>query len=492
MAERKALILGSHPLAESLILQYLGRGFEVTHKKGDEALKAIASDAEEVVLLSEGDDNATMAHLARIAAGIDMSARNGKKLLCHLMLVSQKVLRTLQTTEFCDAIREKMDVYPFTMDDVWSRSIQLDREPITLQSDRHVHLVIFGMNDMAEAVAISAAHVAHYPNYVRDHSLRTRITLVETQAEQKSKDFIKRYQHLFDNSYYRIVKPSEEEAIKLFHKPMYSDVREDFVDVEWEFVEAEVSNDILRNKLSQWASDSKQLLTIVMADSDNNKNISEAMLLPKAIYKEDIPVYIYSRHGEASVPTKNMRLFGMQDSGYDTTLPLARMAKNINFIYGRCYADEEQVRYAAEIDFEERETAWSKLPMVKRMSSIYNAMSLATKMHSIGLKEDEWDKFYDIPQHDIEILAQTEHNRWSVEELILGWRPCTEEEQQRVEADITQKRVLKSNRVHYDLRAYDDLRPDETGKSAKIYDICLCSCLPLIAKTFAEDNGEEP
>ena len=117
-------------------------------------------------------------------------------------------------------------------------------------------------------------------------------------------------------------------------------------------------------------------------------------------------------------------------------------------------------------------------------------MTIPTKMRSIGLNEDDWDKFYDISQQDIEILAQVEHNRWNVEELILGYRPCTDEEQDKIAADVdTQKDAFKARKIHYDLRAYNDLRPDKTGRSAKIYDLCLSAALPLIAKTFVDEKG---
>jgi hypothetical protein len=119
-------------------------------------------------------------------------------------------------------------------------------------------------------------------------------------------------------------------------------------------------------------------------------------------------------------------------------------------------------------------------------------MTIPTKMRSIGLNENDWSRFYDIPQQDIELLAQVEHNRWNVEELILGFRPCTNEEQERIAAEIkTQKKAFKAQKIHYDLRAYHDLRPDETGKSVKVYDLCLSSCLPLIAKAFTDEKGGE-
>ena len=102
----------------------------------------------------------------------------------------------------------------------------------------------------------------------------------------------------------------------------------------------------------------------------------------------------------------------MTDSGYDISLPLVRMAKNVNYIYDYCYheniqkwngrssesrparldgrvvTDEDkvngQLRYAVEIDGSKREQLWAGLPIVKRMSCIYNAMTIATKMIAIA------------------------------------------------------------------------------------------------------------
>lgn len=431
------------------------------------------------MLAGDGEDDRAVAFLAQFATGFDVDAHGGKRLVCHLLVQKNETLRMLQTCDFCDAVRRKIDVYPFTMDEVWSQSIVQDYEPITVQSEKHVHLVIFGMDEIAEMVAIQAALVAHYPNYVRNHSLRTRITMIDVDAEEKCKEIIRRYQHLFDNSYYRIIKPSEEKAVVKFHKPMYEGKREDFVDVEWEFVEAEVWNVEVREKLKLWAKDEKQLLTVVMAYQDGDKNAAQALYLPSELYEHSIPIHIYKK----------------QNEGYDVTLPLVRMAKNVKYVYEQCYKQNDakwggKMLWSVEIDKDERERLWAEESNVKRMSCIYNAMTIPTKMRSLGLDDNDWDKFYDIPQQDIEIMAQVEHNRWSVEELILGFRPCTDEEQEKIAADVKkQKAAYKARKIHYDLRAYNDLRPDGTGKPVQVYDLCLTSCLPMIAKAFADEKG---
>lgn len=493
----RTLIIGNHPLANDLIRQYKERGGEVIHclSVDDEGIRH--TDCDEFVLLSDIShgspveaDHAVMTLLAQIAGLIE---DEGQKKTCHLLLRSNEMLQRLHALDFCETIQKKMNVYPFTMEEVWGRTVRLDREPITLESEKHVHLVVFGMSEMAETVAIQLALVAHYPNYIRDHSVRTRITLIDKGINQRSKEFLRRYRHLFDNSYYRMVNPEEKQMLSLFHKPMYERVREDFVDVEWEFVEASIDDVAVREKLQYWATDKKQLLTVVMAHPEGVQNVSEALLLPNAVYQQNIPVYVFTPQ-DVQMASSNMIPFGMQNRGYDITLPLVSMAKNVNYLYHRCYEDNiehwnGEIRNAVDIDKTLRDALWEKLPNMKRMSCIYNAMTIATKMRSVGLEEDDWNRFYDISKPDIVTLAQVEHNRWNVEELILGWRPCTDEEQKAVEANIGMKNELKKQKIHYDLRAYHDLRPDETGKPVEIYDLCLCSSLPLIAKAYIEEKG---
>lgn len=478
MSGKKIIVLGTHPIAEKIISQYVLQEYIVEQCSDGLDVSIDLNDYAEMVLLPDADEEAIVS-MTEYAEMIDLSIRKGKKLTCHLMLHSQSMLHMLQTCDLRDDVREKIDLYPFTLDELWSRSIVLDYEPITIQSTKHVHLVIFGMGELAQMVAIQAAHIVHYPNYVRNHSLRTRITMVGKNAEQEIDVFINKYQHLFDNSYYRIVKPSEEKAVVKFHSPMYEGKREDFVDVEWEFVESESWNPDLRDKLQFWAKDQSQLLTVVMADKDIQKNKSESLFLPQELYQQSIPIYIY----------------GQQSCSYDVTMPLIQMAKNVNYIYNQCYNENVKdwkgfLHYSVDIDLKEREHMWAKLSSVKRMSSICNAMTIPTKMRSIGLEENEWDKFYDIPQQDIELLAQVEHNRWCVEELILGFRPCTDDEQKIISSDVaTQKDVYKARKIHYDLVSYHDLRPDKTGRGVEVYDLCLSACLPLIAKTFSDEKG---
>ena len=91
------------------------------------------------------------------------------------------------------------------------------------------------------------------------------------------------------------------------------------------------------------------------------------------------------------------------------------------------------------------------------------------------------------------MLAEVEHNRWSVEELVLGYRPATEEEHAEIMKDISLRSKFKTEFVHDDLRSYRELGVDETGLSVVRYDVGLVRTLPLLAYSYhrlKEENHE--
>jgi len=305
----KILIIGNHPINADLTRQYSQRGDEVVALMSNQTLgKTDIATYKEFVLLADWDanpfdaDNKVMSILQQIAANAP-EPKNGKRPLCHLLLRSHSLLHMIRLDGFRKEIEDKLEIIPFTMEDQWSQIIAmgLDREPITKQSEKTVHLVIFGMSEIAEQVAINAAHVCHYPNYLqKDHSLRTRITVIDDAAFEKSREWVQRYKNLFDNSYFRFVDTKKNPAVTNTYRPMFKD-REDFVDVEWEFVEASPFDKLVRNKISKWSTSASQLLTIVFADDNTDIGLSNALHLPEAIISAQIPVYVYMQSNKAFI-----------------------------------------------------------------------------------------------------------------------------------------------------------------------------------------------
>lgn len=491
----KAIIIGHHPILPDLLRQYSEAGFDVVTT--DSGSRPDTSGADELVLLTAPGnapldaDNGALRLLAEICRN-----HRGKRLKVHLLLQSDVSLRLLRANDFDESIFSTADLYPFTLDDEWSRRIDLDLKPITVDSDATARLVIFGTSGMAELTAINCALKSHFPNFTRNQKLRTRIIFVDDNIDQFAAAFIERYKPLMDNSYYRIIDASAEAPVVSFHSPARNG--EEFVDIEWEFVRGNSLSPAVVEKLKYWSANPDVQLSILFAlGNGDGANLDGALSLPDSVLSGADAVYAHmldstilssiKRSGAAAA----VRPVGMLSGGYDISAPLVEMGKTVNHIYDRCYADNIEANdpapasklplFTVEIDEAARSRSWQRLGNIKRMSNIYNAMSIPAKLRSVGITDADYDKLYELSRREIELLAEVEHNRWSVEEMILGFRPCTPQEAAAIDADISLKPKFKSQMIHYDLRPYNDLRPDPTGKNVNIYDICLSGCLPLIA-----------
>ena len=392
--------------------------------------------------------------------------------------------------ENCDL--KPIECMPFTLEGRWAESlfgpgglVHLDGEGIAYADNRKVHLVLFGMTPAAEALAVETLKAAHFPNYIRDHSLRTRITWISPGAPAFGVRFTNRYKSLMDASFYRFVDLDKEE-IRL-HSPDHDGRLEDFVDVEWEFVQATGLEELVRTKLKLWTDPASGWRTVVaFAGPEDGRNIEYYQSLRNDL--RDAPVLVHVRN-DALVKAAGLPVipFGMPWGCIRNTLLKRRIGMAVNAVYASTARDKH---IPLGLDMEEAERLWAELPGRFRRASLDNAQSLGSKMRSLGLQEEDWKVLYGIDADSAGQLAEVEHNRWSVATLLSGMRPTTAEEQAAVEKDISLKRTLKAQGIHYDLRAYSDLRVDDMGNDARLYDKALTECLPLIAHavTVGEDG----
>lgn len=466
---------------------------------------AVREKATGGLVFVEDNDNAAICRLKEEAEKHDASG--GKRLECYLILNDQTSLWLMQTVGLPKEIGDKVDVLATTMEDLLAKTVfvklpnlpsvfpSLDRNPISRESDTTVHLVIIGFSAQAEALAINAALVAHYPNYIRDTRLRTRITIIDENIYEGRDRLTQRYVHLFENSYYRTLDLFDSNPRCINRSPIH-EKRKEFVDIEWEFVNGNVRSEAFRQKLTEWSEDGRQQLTIAICHSDSTQNYDESFGLPQRIYENEIPILCYTDENEilsmfsSDNAYKSIYPFGKDWCDIKTLRVLKMLAQRVNYVYHHCFSLEpDDPKTAPSVIVENKlEELWNGIgPLPKKYSNIFNAMTLGTKMHSVGHTPDDWKSYYALTADEISILAEVEHNRWSVEELILGYRPVTDEEQKSVEADISQKKVLRARKIHYDLRAFDDLRADSTGKNVNVYDMALTQGIPLIIKSCITD-----
>ena len=141
---------------------------------------------------------------------------NAKPLPVAVQFEYQTTFSAFQVTDLAGEWREQIDFYPFNFYESWAKKVLvshcythdnecidyplLDREAITYDSNKTVHLIILGMSRMGVAMGTFAAHLLHFPNFCRDHSKKTRITFVDANADREMDFFRNRYRGLFEIS----------------------------------------------------------------------------------------------------------------------------------------------------------------------------------------------------------------------------------------------------------------------------------------------------
>ena len=360
-------------------------------------------------------------------------------------------------------------------DDVRGDAYTLDRGKIVVGSDKYVHLVVVGMTQMGYAMATTAAHLCHYPNFDANH--RTKITFIDPNAEEEMKMFKGRYPGLFELSHscYRENEVKKEEKDPL---PKYGD----FLDVEWEFVKGSVVDDWVRKLLMYWSEDEHQILTLAFCGEKAERNMAEALYLPSGFFRhvdeacplteKDPLIWVYQPENSALVDTahevsryKNLLPFGTMTGSFDSQMgKRLAAAKRINYLY---QLENEKKVFDTMAEQEALDKMWLVLSYAEKMSNIYAANSIYCKFRSMGIKKGE-----SVPEASVERLAQIEHARWNLEKLLVGFSAMPINERGRINDGLnrTDAKIMKENDElkkhmfeHKDITPYDDLPKESKG-----------------------------
>lgn len=390
--------------------------------------------------------------------------------------------------------RNKQFFHPFNFEEVWVRKVltsingeydgfEIDtrmvggqRKCITETPGGYVHVVVFGMSEMGEAFAKELAFLAHYQNFIADPNARTRITIVDDHIEEKMSYFTGRYSELFKHCHCNLIKyASDVQRIDFPPEAGY-----DFLDIRYEFVEANCNDRRFYQRLEEWCSDARQYLTLVFCYDNTVKNNAAGLYLPRVIYESDTPVYMHqrSRGSLDKFLAKSMYSkvvpFGMCDEpiDIDETVDM-EWAKRLNHYYWSGF----NPNYNDTVKIEEE---WDATQVADRWSSVYNVASIPIKYRSVGHHFIYGQPVPWFTSAQLDILARVEHNRWCVEKLMMGYKAASDEERRRAleaiaRGDKAPKQELKRRFVHPDIVPFDQLGNDHNGIPIGDYDRMLCA-----------------
>lgn len=427
----------------------------------------------------------------------------------------------------------------------------LDGSGISVDSDKNVHLIVVGMTKMGIAVAIQAAQIAHYPNFKidGDNPHRTKITFIDPDAENEMNFFMGRYQNLFNLARHRYLDLSGREYAfntewidpLLNERSEYTYLGPNFLDIEWEFIKGSVEQPGVQEYLRQSAEeayscvdhgnaycDGKSLLTIAICNKFSNEAIAEGIYMPANVYDKAQQILVYqpesseilynlyfAEKNNISKRYSKLRPFGMQNADFTINKASYYCAMLCNYVYfskpfGTISNDTSNklddivndirkeivtctsARGTKEFMRPARD-AWKTLSIFNKWSNKYLSNSFKTKLRSIGYSCDNYQCGKNLIEQKMEScktsMAECEHNRWNTQQLLMGLRAYTENENNEYltilnsEGAGTAKGFKKSKqngreKSHLDIRSYSRLAEDDPQNH--LYDEVFNACIPEI------------
>ena len=408
------------------------------------------------------------------------------------------------------AKKPKLEFLPFNFHELWAQKIfvdntykctedsmedisylPLDRNGIDYNSDKTVHLVVLGMSKMGVALGIQASHLCHFPNFIKNSKLKTKITFIDEEADQEMHFLQGRYCHFFkeiDHSFTDIKEPGRN--INNSAIPNTKGETTKFTDIEWNFIKGRIEDPIIQDLLISYCSENS-FLTIAVCNDLPAHAVAIGLYLPDAVYKKEDAQILVKQNTPHSILSmlkntaryKNVKPFGMLDNcleieNMDDDIPLI-----VKYIYDMYWAEQKQATSIPPlVNLRDK---WKSSKTVKKWSNRYNANTIEIKKRSFKINDTDA-----IKEENILLLAKVEHNRWNVEELLLGYRPTKTDECETIGTNPQKKEELKNDFIHNDICpfekiSYMDIEPEEDGNKIydpREYDKCLSKALPMIIK----------
>lgn len=382
---------------------------------------------------------------------------------------------------------------------------ELDHEGISKDSSKHVHLIVVGMNRMGVALAKEAAHMLHFPNFNEETGAnRTRITFVDDNADIEMNFFIGRHPGYFEIAPVKYLDLSngdfrDSDYFDFIYQPQDG---KNFLDVQFEFVKGRVESVPVREWIKKELEDEHAITTIAICLHDPSQSFGMAMYLPEEVYTrgrddlsrtwevvdKDKVVNVFVRQEKTGSLIKafrntasesktnkkyaNLYPFGMVDDSFAIDYYSNHLAMAFNYIYDYYFTHDKKL--PSDIPpIEELLKLWKTISTSNKWSNLYLADSIEFKLRSIG-QTFKSIKNLSFSQEQIEKMAFTEHCRWNLEKLLMGYRRLNE----KYKNDKLNLKNLKNNMfIHSLIRPYKDLTEDD-----KELDRNIIKELPLVAR----------
>lgn len=356
--------------------------------------------------------------------------------------------------------------------------------------NRQVHFVVLGMTQMGTALVRELLRLAHPSG----KGTKLLITMVDENAYEEMHFFIGRTKELFKLCHYSYYDYNNLDMEKEIKPKIEETPKNDFLDVEFEFIQCDVAHPHLTEQLLKWSADENQLLTLVICTNDSPKNMATVMYLPPEMFcgENAVPTWVY-QEGDDSVRQlldhehyPEVHPFSFADHAVASTAnsPIYEWDREVVKYYEEHYKTDKVAEQ------------WENKSQDKRWSSLYSIRSIGIKLHAVGIL----DATRYIDESKKKLIDYYEHNRWVVERLTMGSRQTDSKQHEEVIEELqkllTQYSDWKTNeksrkeiekhrtvfndlkngvtvkgiRIHDDIRPFEDLTPYTVAKDRKMLD----------------------
>ena len=437
---------------------------------------------------------------------------------CYVLFENQSTYAILQRQDLMTFLKQEhndcnkkegreLDLIPFNFQELWAQKVfvdnlyncpddetenleylPLDRTGIKYDSDETVHLVIMGMSKIGVALGVQASHLCHFPNFIRDKKLKTKITFIDENADREMFFLKGRYRHLFKEIDYSY--EDTYDSANNFNNNNDANTKGDiskFTDVEWHFVKGRIEGPAVQEKLISFSKENTHL-TIAICLNLPAAAIASGLYLPDEVYGDDIQILVkqdtpYSILSMLKTTSKykNVKPFGMLDNSLNLSKTNDDIPIIIKYVYDSYYKELKQVDVMPSgKELQVLYKDWKSLKAVKKWSNRYNADMIDIKQRSFDITPETKK----IDEETITLLAKVEHNRWNIEELLLGYRPTNNEEKEEIRKNGERKDELKNVFIHNDICPYEYIADtvNDKVKNTREYDVCLSRALPMIIR----------
>ena len=367
----------------------------------------------------------------------------------------------------------------------------LDGAGFSSSSQEFVHLVVVGMSKMGIAMGVEALLQAHYLNSASARTRITFIDTNADKEMAFFKGRYANMFELIRTRYIDAtasVGCGSSVYSGVWEDPIadtrmwdhLTEEKKNFLDVEIEFIKGSLESDNVRECLKSITSNELARVTVAICLTYTHQAIAASLYMPIEVYKSERlqQVWVYQRESDAIMATlindsndlrySKIRPFGMVYGEYMSDRSLYLKGLLVNYAYD--VKNSENADWPKSItdkndkNFEAAKKSWSKLPVSSIWSNKYFADSIYIKIRNILCDNDlclkgecnmdldpkictnslyrsqalvkellkvKFDETLDIIADAIktheEALAVCEHNRWNIQQLLLGYAPCDKE-----------------------------------------------------------------